>query len=54
MKEANCSLEPPKARRQFRGLQGMVRFCTSEFTNSGLMMRPLCEKLKGKENDPFE
>lgn len=53
-KEVIFSLTPPKTRRQIRGFLGMARFCHIWIHNYGQIARPLCEKLKGKDDDPFE
>ena len=52
--EAICSLTPPKIRRQLRGFLGLARFCHIWIPNYGIIARPLYEKLKRKDDDPFE
>lgn len=53
-KEAICSLTPPKARKQLRGLPRMATFSHNWVPNCGLIASPQYEELKGKDDDPFE
>ena len=52
--ETIYSLTLAKSGRQLKSFPGMAGFCSIWIPNYGLIARPLCEKLKGKDNDPSE